>query len=61
MSAIDEKALRIVPLTRIDTLANFSSANDDLNDFLENEAIRSQENLLSKTFLCFAEVILQDS
>jgi GNAT superfamily N-acetyltransferase len=53
MSAIDEKALRIVPLTRIDTLANFSSANDDLNDFLENEAIRSQENLLSKTFLCF--------
>ncbi len=53
MSAIDEKTLRVVPLTRIDTLATFRSANDDLNDFLKNEAIESQENLLSKTFLCF--------
>jgi len=52
MSAIDERALRVVPLTRIDTLATFCSANDDLNDFLKNEAIESQENLLSKTFLC---------
>jgi len=39
MSAIDEKALRVVSLTHIDTLATFCPANDDLNDLLKNEAI----------------------
>lgn len=31
----------------------FRSINEDLNDFLRNKALNSQENLLTRTFLCF--------
>lgn len=53
MADIAEENLQILPLTDSSHLETFSSTNEDLNDFLRNEAFRSQENLLSRTSLCF--------
>ena len=53
MADIAEEDLSILPLTDRSHLEVFSSTNEDLNDFLKNGALKSQENLLSRTFLCF--------
>lgn len=45
--------LSILPLTVNSSIEAFRSTNEDLNDFLRNEALKSQENLLTRTFLCF--------
>jgi len=45
--------LRIVPLDKGYNRSSFTSSNEDLNDFLHNDAIRSQEDLISRTYLCF--------
>lgn len=34
-------------------LTSFDSASDELNDFLKNDALRDQENMISRTYLCF--------
>jgi GNAT superfamily N-acetyltransferase len=44
--------LRIVPLDKRCDLSSFSSSNEDLNDFLKSDAIKSQEDLISRTYLC---------
>ncbi len=44
--------LHIVPLARDNNLSSFSSSNEDLNDFLKNDALKSQEDLISRTYLC---------
>lgn len=51
--AISEKDLYIIPFADADQVSAFCSASEDLNDFLKNEALNSQETLLSRTFLCF--------
>lgn len=45
--------LHIVPLDKCYDLSSFTSSNEDLNDFLHNDAISSQEDLISRTYLCF--------
>jgi len=55
MADIAEEDLSILPLTDSGQIETFSSTNEDLNDFLKNEALKSQENLLSRTFLCFCK------
>ncbi len=49
---IPPQELLIVPLARDSDLSSFSSSNEDLNDFLKNDALRSQEDLISRTYLC---------
>lgn len=51
--AISERDLYIIPFANADQVSAFCSASEDLNDFLKNEALNSQESLLSRTFLCF--------
>lgn len=51
--AISERDLYIIPFADADQVSAFCSASEDLNDFLKNEALNSQETLLSRTFLCF--------
>jgi GNAT superfamily N-acetyltransferase len=53
MAIIAEEDLSILPLTANSRIEAFRSINEDLNDFLRNEALKSQENLLTRTFLCF--------
>lgn len=52
---ISSQELRIVPLEKHHDLSSFSSSNEDLNDFLHNDALKSQENLISRTYLCLRQ------
>jgi GNAT superfamily N-acetyltransferase len=36
-----------------DDLASFCSTSDELNDFLKSDALKAQNDLISKTYLCF--------
>lgn len=47
----DELAVR--PLTQEDKLGAFNSVNGELNDFLKNDSLKSQGDLISRTYLCF--------
>ena len=49
---IPSQELCIIPLEKSHNLSSFSSSNEDLNDFLHNDASRSQEDLISRTYLC---------
>lgn len=49
---IRPQELRIVPLAKGSDLSSFSSSNEDLNDFLKNDALKSQEDLISRTYIC---------
>lgn len=56
MESIPEKALSIELLNTRNakyTLAPFDSGDEDLNDFLKNDALKEQHLLLSRTHLCF--------
>ena len=44
---------QIVPLTGRYELNSFCSTNEDLNDFLVNDALKDQEELISRTYLCY--------
>jgi predicted GNAT family N-acyltransferase len=50
---IPEKELRIERLSSLHDISDFDSGNEELNDFLKNDSIRDQRNLISKTHLCF--------
>jgi GNAT superfamily N-acetyltransferase len=50
---VSSSELHISPLDKDYDLSSFSSSNEDLNDFLRHDAIRSQEDLISRTYLCF--------
>ncbi len=52
MEKISYSELQNVPLTNRHNLVYFESANADLNDFLKNDALTDQEEMVSKTFLC---------
>ncbi len=44
--------LQIVPLTKRHDLSSFSCNNAELDDFLKNDALNAQEDIVSKTHLC---------
>ncbi|MBU4491931.1 MAG: GNAT family N-acetyltransferase [Euryarchaeota archaeon] len=52
MEQIPYNELQIVLLTKRHNLASFNSTNDDLNDFLKNDALKYQEEMVSRTYLC---------
>ena len=52
MEKIPYEELQNVPLAKRHNLVSFESANEDLNDFLKNDAITDQNWLVSKTYLC---------
>jgi len=43
---------RILPLTIRHKLNSFDSSNIDLNDFLKNDALKYQEEMAGRTYLC---------
>lgn len=45
--------LKIVPLTKRYELHSFNSVSNELNDFLINNALTDQENLINRSYLCF--------
>lgn len=49
---IPSQELCIIPLEKSHILSSFTSSNEDLNDFLHNDALKSQEDLISRTYLC---------
>ena len=49
MAQIPYNELQIVPLTERDRLLSFNSISDELNEFLINDALEDQENMISKT------------
>ena len=53
MEKIPEKELSIEILNARYNLAPFDSGSAELNDFLKNDALKEQQELLSKTHLCF--------
>lgn len=56
MDPIPERALSIELLNARNakyTLTPFDSGNEELNDFLKNDALKEQRLLLSRTHLCF--------
>ena len=52
-SIISNAELIIVPLDEDYDLSSFSCASSELNDFLKEDAFNDQEDLISKTSLCF--------
>ena len=53
MAQIPHDELKIVSLHKRDKLTSFKSISSELNDFLKNDALKDQESMLSKTYLCF--------
>ncbi|MFA4936001.1 MAG: GNAT family N-acetyltransferase [Candidatus Methanoperedens sp.] len=53
MEQIHYNELKIEPLTERHELIFFDSNNLELNDFLKNDALGDQENMTSRTYLCF--------
>ncbi len=52
MEKIPDAEIRIIPLTKRYDLTSFNSSNVELNDFLKNDALKDQENMVSRTYLC---------
>ena len=46
------KELKIVPYTEHHDVSRFESRTADLNDFLKEDALENQKELVNKTFLC---------
>lgn len=53
MEKIPHKDLHIVSLTNRHNLNSFNCKSDDLNDFLKTDALKDQEVMVSKTYLCY--------
>lgn len=58
MKQIPYGEFQIVPLTERHELTSFYSTNADLNDFLKSDAIRDQENMTSRSFLCYWKKVI---
>ena len=52
---IQDSDLSIRLLSDRNELVSFSCTNSDLNDFLKNDSLRNQGDLISKTYLCYYE------
>lgn len=61
MTGIQERELSILLLSSRYDLSLFDSGDAELNDFLKNDALREQEEFLSKTHLCFIGIVSQAS
>jgi len=44
--------LQMIPYTRRHDVSGFESASSELNGFLKEDALKNQEELISKTYLC---------
>ncbi len=53
MEGIPHTELRIMSSREEDDLASFGSTSDELNDFLKSDALTAQNDLISRTYLCF--------
>ncbi|NJD51330.1 MAG: GNAT family N-acetyltransferase [Candidatus Methanoperedens sp.] len=53
MAQIPHDELQIFPLTQRYRLSSFNSTSSELNEFLTNDALEDQENMISRTYLCF--------
>jgi GNAT superfamily N-acetyltransferase len=58
MRSIPHENLRVVPLIKEADLSTFHSNNNELNDFLINDALTSQNFLISRTYLCYYGEVL---
>jgi GNAT superfamily N-acetyltransferase len=52
-SIIPDSELRTIPLNKTHNLSSFSCLSQELNDFLKNDALIDQNNMISRTRLCF--------
>ncbi|MDQ1252556.1 MAG: hypothetical protein QG646_1677 [Euryarchaeota archaeon] len=52
-SIIPDSELHTIPLDKNHNLFSFSCLSRELNDFLKNDALNDQNNLISRTSLCF--------
>lgn len=50
---IPDSELHTIPLNKNHNLSSFSCLNQELNDFLKNDALNDQKNMISRTSLCF--------
>jgi GNAT superfamily N-acetyltransferase len=58
MEKIIHTQLRIAGLSEENDLASFCSNSDELNDFLKSDALKAQDDLISRTYLCFWKGLL---
>ena len=54
-SIIPDSELSMVPLDKSYNLFSFKCTSSELNDFLKNDALADQDNMISRTGLCFWE------
>jgi len=52
-SIIPDSELRTILLNKTHNLSSFSCLSQELNDFLKNDALIDQKNMISRTRLCF--------
>ena len=52
---ISRDEVTIFPLSAKHNRASFNCTNHDLNDFLKNDALENQEQMVSRTYVCFYE------
>jgi GNAT superfamily N-acetyltransferase len=52
-SKIDDSEFVTFPLSKRTDVSSFHCTNNDLNDFLKNDALRNQEQLINKTYICY--------
>ncbi|WP_410509337.1 GNAT family N-acetyltransferase [Methanosarcina hadiensis] len=52
-SIILDSELHTIPLNKTHNLSSFSCLSRELNEFLKNDALNDQNNLISRTSLCF--------
>ena len=45
--------LQIIPCTKRHDVSGFESTSLELNEFLKEDALKNQEDLISKTYLCY--------
>ena len=50
---IPDSELRTILLSKDKDLSSFSCSSQELNDFLKNDALIAQNNMISRTHLCF--------
>ncbi len=52
MELIPRGELQIVSLTKRHELTSFNCISDELNEFLKDDALKDQDDMISRTYLC---------
>ncbi|RNI12444.1 hypothetical protein EFE42_08520 [Methanohalophilus sp. RSK] len=55
MPKIDPYSLIVYPLSKKHDVSFFNSTEEELNDFFKNDAKNNQEQLVSRTYVCYYE------